>query len=174
MQNSSLKTEAHTIFFQTWIGTGNLINHFRTNILKLAPLTDAQARSMMEGVPHTYCWSPSLVARPDDWGTHIDVCGFFFSRAINYKPPQDLLDFLANGTRPLYIGLGSIVGHDQPRLFKIVRDALKATGRRAVVCPKLATVNDHLPDNMFRLGECPHEWLFQKGMYEFRSVKKPC
>ncbi len=140
--------------------------------LKLDPLNDNEALTMMRDVPHTYCWSPSLVAKPDDWGPHIDVCGYFFlSRAANYEPPQDLQDFLANGTRPLYIGFGSIVGHDRSSLFKIVRDALKETGRRAVVSNKLATADDDLPDNMFRLGECPHEWLFQQGMYDLSSVK---
>jgi UDP:flavonoid glycosyltransferase YjiC (YdhE family) len=156
------------------MGTCIVINHFRTNILKLAPLTDNQALSMMKNVPHTYCWSPSLVAKPGDWGPHIDVCGYFFlSSTVNYEPSQDLLDFLANGARPLYIGFGSIVGFDQTRLFKIVRDALKETGRRAVVSDKLATLKDKLPDNMFRLGDCPHEWLFKQGMYDLSSVKNP-
>ena len=34
-------------------------------------------------VPHVYCYSEALLAKPPDWGDHIDVCGFWlpgFSR----------------------------------------------------------------------------------------------
>ncbi len=174
MQDSSIESNDHTIFFQTWVGTCIVINHFRTNILQLAPLSDDQALSMMNDVPHTYCWSPSLAPKPQDWGDHIDVCGFFFLDQGNYEPSQDLKDFLANGSRPLYIGFGSVVGHDQHHLFKVVRKALKETGRRAVVCNKLAIEKDLSRDDrsfIFPIGNCPHDWLFQQGMYDLNSIK---
>jgi hypothetical protein len=166
-----LENKEHIHFFQTWVGISRVVNHFRQHTLKLEPLEDDQALSMMQNVPHTYCWSPSLVAKPDDWGSHIDVCGFFFlSRSSSYQPPQALHDFLANGSSPLYIGFGSIIGHNQPHIFKIVRDALKETGRRAVVCNKLATANDTVPEYMFPIDDCPHDWLFQQGVYDLSSV----
>jgi hypothetical protein len=153
------------------VGISRVVNHFRKQTLNLAPLEDDQALSMMQNVPHTYCWSPSLIAKPDDWGSHVDVCGFFFlSRSSSYDPPQALLKFLANGAPPLCIGFGLIKGHSQRHMFKIVRDALKETGRRAVVCNKLATANDTVPEYMFPLGNCPHDWLFQQGVYDLSSV----
>ena len=173
MQNRSLETKRRALLFQIWLGTFNVITHFRTNVLKLAPLTEDQALSMMNGVPHTYCWSPSLVPKPDDWSDHIDVCGFFFLPRVDYKPPPELREFLENGARPLYIGFGSVVGCDKHHLFKVVREALKATGRRAVVCNKLATVKDLSHDDrsfMFPLGDCPHEWLFEQGMHSIKNL----
>ena len=116
-----------------------------------------------EHVPHTYCWSPSLVPKPDDWPEHIDVSGFFFlDLATNYTPPEDLIQFLKSGDPPIYIGFGSIAGHDSRRILSIVIDALKQTQYRAVLSG-LASDTDHLPSNIFKIGNVPHDWLFQHG-----------
>ena len=61
-------------------------------------------------VPFSYCWSPSLVAKPSDWDEHIDVTGYFFlNEGVrgSYQPPQQLADFLAAGPAPVYIGESS-------------------------------------------------------------------
>ena len=60
-------------------------------------------------IPFTYCWSPTVVPKPPDWGAHIDVTGYLFLnesklRAEGYTPPQDLASFLAAGPPPVYIG----------------------------------------------------------------------
>lgn len=45
-----------------------------------------------------------------DWGPMVDVVGFcFLNLAQDYKPPQDLLDWLAAGSAPIYVGFGSLV-----------------------------------------------------------------
>ena len=119
---------------------------------------------MLSDVPHTYCWSPYLIPRPHDWSSHIDVCGFFFlPPTTGYQPPKQLLDFLSRDSKPLYIGLGSICGHNQPRLLRVILAALKNTGHRVVICRKLATPEVDLSEKIFRLGECPHDWLFRHG-----------
>ena len=60
-------------------------------------------------IPFMYCWSPTVVPKPQDWGAHIDVTGYLFLnesklRKEGYTPPQDLADFLAAGPPPVYIG----------------------------------------------------------------------
>ena len=52
-----------------WLGIGDLVNKFRRNVLDLPSLHMRQAISMMvdEKVPHTYCWSRSVVPKPSDW-----------------------------------------------------------------------------------------------------------
>lgn len=147
----------------------DLINEFRQNTLKLASLHTRQAvRAMrIEKVPYTYCWSPSLVAKPSDWPEHINVSGFFFlDLATNYKPSEDLLRFLAAGDPPIYIGFGSITGHDSRRILKIVLEALNTTGYRALLSG-LAKDDDVLPDTVLKIDNCPHDWLFQHGMIFF-------
>jgi UDP:flavonoid glycosyltransferase YjiC (YdhE family) len=120
---------------------------------------------MDEHVPHTYCWSPSLVPKPADWPAYIDVSGFFFlDLAKNYKPPDDLAQFLKSGDPPIYIGFGSITGHDSKRLLEVVLEALEITGYRALL---LGFDVDHysLPDNVLKIENCPHDWLFQHGKF---------
>ena len=143
----------------------DLINEFREDILHLPGIHTRQAINMMreERVPHTYCWSPSLVPKPWDWPDYLRVSGFFFlDLATDYTPPEDLLRFLQGGDPPIYIGFGSITGHDSRRLLKIVLEALQATGYRALLSG-LAKDTDVLPANVFKIGNCPHDWLFQHG-----------
>ncbi|CAF4960177.1 unnamed protein product, partial [Rotaria socialis] len=105
----------HLVEIFTWSSMHNIINEFRKNVLGLAPLHMRQAVRLMidERVPHTYCWSPSLVPKPADWPSHIDISGFFFlDLATNFTPPEDLVRFLESGDPPIYIGFGSITGHD--------------------------------------------------------------
>jgi UDP:flavonoid glycosyltransferase YjiC (YdhE family) len=160
----------------------DIVNNFRKKILDLKELHTRQAINALidERVPHTYCWSPSLVTKPNDWGTHIDVSGFFFLNlgTTFTDPPKDLLEFLGinqNGDRtdpqlppPIYIGFGSIAGHDSRRILEVVVDALDRTGYRALLSG-LATDTDNLPPSIFKVGNVPHDWLFQYGMYNFPS-----
>ena len=45
-----------------------------------------------------------------DWGPNVDVVGFcFLDLASNYQPPDSLVEWLAAGTKPIYIGFGSLV-----------------------------------------------------------------
>lgn len=158
----------------------DIINDFRKNTLGLLTLNTSQAICALvdERVPHTYCWSPSLVSKPDDWGPHIDVSGFFFlDLGTAYtNPPQDLLNFLGltddncitklKLPPPIYIGFGSIAGHDSRRILAVVIEALQITGYRAILSG-LASDTDQLPSNIFKIGNVPHDWLFQHGLYDF-------
>ncbi|CAF4201993.1 unnamed protein product [Rotaria sp. Silwood2] len=146
----------------TWSGLHSIINDFRKTI-GLSPLHTRQAVRLMldEHVPHTYCWSPSLVPKPADWPSHIDISGFFFlDLATNYKPPDNLVQFLESGDLPIYIGFGSITGHDSERILQAVLEALEATGYRALLSGFDIDV-DKLPDNVLKIGNCPHDWLFK-------------
>jgi len=153
-----------------------IINHFRRHILGLSPLHTHEAINLLvdQRVPHTYCWSTALAAKPADWGAHIDVSGFFFlNLSSNYtNPPEDLVRFLNidnQQDKPIYIGFGSITGHDCQRILHVVIDALKQTGYRAVLSG-FANESDSLPENIFKIGNVPHDWLFQYGRF-FEKTK---
>ncbi|CAF3001338.1 unnamed protein product [Rotaria socialis] len=147
----------------TWSGMRDIINEFRENTLQLSSLRTKEGFQglTIEKVPYTYCWSPSLVPKPADWLQHISVSGFFFlDLATNYQPPERLLQFLQAGDPPIYIGFGSITGHDSRRILNVVLEALATTGYRAVLLG-LAKDDDILPDNVLKIDSCPHDWLFQ-------------
>jgi len=109
--------------------------------------------------------SPALIPKPKDWGDHISISGFYFlSLASNYQPDADLADFLAAGPPPVYIGFGSIVVDDPNAMTKLIFEAVKKTGQRALVSKGWGGFGgDELgkPDGVFMLGNCPHDWLFQ-------------
>ncbi|KAF2853476.1 glycosyltransferase family 1 protein [Plenodomus tracheiphilus IPT5] len=151
----------------TWQGLGDVINRFRKDSLHLDPISTIGAPAMLARlkVPFTYCWSPALIPKPKDWSHHISVAGFYFlNLASNYTPEPDLAAFLAAGEPPVYIGFGSIVVDDPNAMTKLIFDAVKITGKRALVSKGWGGLGaDDLgkPDGVFMLGNCPHDWLFQ-------------
>jgi hypothetical protein len=86
------------------------------------------------------------------------------SLATNYQPDPALAEFLAAGPPPVYIGFGSIVVDDPNAMTKLIFDAVKKTGQRALVSKGWGGFGaDDMgkPDNVFMLGNVPHDWLFQ-------------
>lgn len=152
----------------TWQGLGDVINRFRERSLGLEPVSVMWAPGMTSRlrIPWTYCWSPALIPKPADWGHYIDISGFFFlNLASDYTPLPALTDFLAAGPPPVYIGFGSIVVDDPNAMTKMIFEAVKKTGQRALVSKGwggLGADELDIPDGIFMLGNCPHDWLFKR------------
>ncbi|KAL4914590.1 hypothetical protein BDW62DRAFT_204479 [Aspergillus aurantiobrunneus] len=149
-----------------WEGLGDLINRFRKRELGLDPLDAIRAPSIAHRlkVPYTYLWSPALLEKPLDWGANIDVVGFStLPSAKDYKPPEDLQNFLATGPPPVYIGFGSIVVDDPSALTQIIFDAVRQTGQRAVVSKGWGKIGANEADSpsIMLIDKVPHDWLFQ-------------
>ncbi|RKO89836.1 glycosyltransferase family 1 protein, partial [Blyttiomyces helicus] len=149
----------------TWEGLGDVINKFRKKTLGLKPLSTYDGAYALRHlkVPHTYTWSPGLIPKPQDWKNHIEVCGFFFlDLASQYTPPDDLVAFLAAGPPPVYIGFGSIVVDDPDAMTKMIFDGVKEAGVRAIVSKGWGGLGGGaVPDTIYLIGNCPHDWLFQ-------------
>jgi UDP:flavonoid glycosyltransferase YjiC (YdhE family) len=140
-----------------------VINDWRSSIdLEPIPVTEGPCLADVLKVPFTYCWSPALVPKPLDWPTHIDVCGFFFRSPPDYTPPLDLDQFLRSGPPPVYIGFGSIVIEDPAAMTATLLSAVEALGVRAIISRGWSNLGtEKHSDNVFFLGDCPHEWLFR-------------
>ncbi|KAL7620787.1 hypothetical protein AAE478_009785 [Parahypoxylon ruwenzoriense] len=151
----------------TWQGLGDVINRFRTKVLDLEPLSLIWAPAVLTRlrIPYTYCWSPALIPKPNDWGQHIDIAGFYFlNLASSYTPDPELASFLGAGPSPVYIGFGSIVVDDPNGLTRMIFDAVAGTGVRALVSKGwggLGADSVGIPDGVFMLGNVPHDWLFR-------------
>lgn len=151
----------------TWQGLGDIINRFRQKSLNLEPISLMWAPGMIARlrIPQTYCWSPALIPKPKDWGNHISISGFYFlSLASNYTPDPDLKAFLDAGEPPVYIGFGSIVLEDPDGMTKLIFDAVRKTGQRALVSKGWGGFGADqigIPDSVFMLGNVPHDWLFK-------------
>ncbi|CAI7581566.1 unnamed protein product [Penicillium bialowiezense] len=148
----------------TWQGLGGVINDWRRSIdLEQISATEGPRLAETLKVPFTYCWSPTLMPKPADWPGHLDVCGFFFRSPPDFNPPADLDAFLKNGPPPVYIGFGSIVIEDPPAMTATLVNAVKAWGGRAIISRGWSNLGEaESSDQIFYLGDCPHEWLFQK------------
>ncbi|KAK1142203.1 hypothetical protein N8T08_008129 [Aspergillus melleus] len=145
----------------TWQGLGDVINQWRKD-LDLEEVATFEGPHLAEilKVPFTYCWSPALVPKPLDWPSYIDVCGFFFRDKPKYDPPADLQAFLASGPPPVYIGFGSIVLEDPERVTTTIINAVNGVGARAIVSKGWSNLGGTHHDNIYYIGDCPHEWLF--------------
>jgi len=111
------------------------------------------------------CRSPAVIPKPKDWGPHISVAGFFFlPSADSYTPAAGLAAFLEAGPPPVYIGFGSIVVDDPDAMTKLIFEAVKMTGQRALVSKGwggLGADSLGIPEGVFMLGNVPHDWLFK-------------
>ncbi|OQD75746.1 hypothetical protein PENDEC_c006G05145 [Penicillium decumbens] len=146
----------------TWQGLGDVINRFRASIdLATVPGTEGPSLAEALEIPFTYCWSPALVPKPRDWPSHIDVCGFFFGERSSYTPPAELAEFLQAGPPPVYIGFGSIVVDNPQKLIETVLAAVSRAGVRAIVSKGWSELVGTSDENIFYIGDCPHDWLFQ-------------
>ncbi|KAJ3336233.1 hypothetical protein HDU93_003398 [Gonapodya sp. JEL0774] len=154
----------------TWEGLGDVINEFRREELDLPGLPVPVAPWLLKNlkVPHSYMWSPNLIPKPSDWGDHIDVVGFFFlpgSGENNYTPPADLTAFLSHKDKPIvYIGFGSIVVDDPNKLTRMIFEAVEKAGVRAILSKGWGGLGGSeltVPENVYMLGACPHDWLFK-------------
>ena len=152
----------------TWQGLGNLVNKFREGTLGLEPVSTMWVPGMISRlrVPHTYCWSRTLIRKPNHWPSQIKISGFYFlSLAFSYSPPPELERFLNAGPPPVYIGFGSIVVDDPNALTQKILDAVSYVGCRALVSKGwggVGTSELDIPDNVMLLGNCPHDWLFPR------------
>ncbi|KAI9047518.1 hypothetical protein LZ554_008234 [Drepanopeziza brunnea f. sp. 'monogermtubi'] len=151
----------------TWQGLGDVINRFRERALGLDPISLIWAPGMLSRlrVPYTYCWSPALIPKPKDWAQHIAISGFYFlSLASSFTPEPELVAYLAAGPPPVYIGFGSIVVDDPDAMTKLIFDAVKKAGIRALVSKGWGGLGADalgIPEGVFMLGNVPHDWLFQ-------------
>ncbi|KAF5681233.1 UDP-glucose,sterol transferase [Fusarium heterosporum] len=138
--------------YMTWQGSIDL---------EEVAMFDAPMLAQTLKIPFTYCWSPALVPKPVDWPSHIDVCGFFFRDPPQYSPPPDLERFLKAGPPAIYIGFGSIVLDDPEKIISIILEAVHGTGVRAIISKGWSELGGMEHENIFWIGDCPHEWLFQ-------------
>jgi sterol 3beta-glucosyltransferase len=108
-----------------------------------------------------YGISRHLVARPSDWPDTHQICGAWTFAAADWAPPPDLLEFLAAGEPPIYVGFGAPSSFVREKGRGAIVSAI--AGRRAVFYPGWSRVDaSMLPSNFFVAGHTEHSWLFPR------------
>lgn len=142
------------------------LNEFRRSQLHLPPMPFGTIYRRLDRLPTPalYGYSPSVVPQPANWNDRIQVTGYWFlDKASDWQPSQALLDFLAAGSPPVYVGFGSMSGEDPAQFTQIILDALKQTGQRGILLTGWGGIaQTELPDHVFFLHSIPHDWLFPK------------
>ncbi len=137
-------------------------NAFRQD-LGLAPMLFRDyATAYNQDVPILYGVSKHIITDPDDWHNNSHITGYWFYDApSDWQPSQDLLDFLANGEKPIYIGFGSMPDKNPQATVQMMLDALAQTGKRGIIHTGWAGLQaEQLPDDIFLLNRAPFDWLF--------------
>ena len=118
-------------------------------------------QAVLAATPALTVVSPHVVARPADWAEHQHVTGYLFDNDPTWTPPADLSAFLAAGEPPVYIGFGSMPDSKPQTTTRLLIDAVRQAGKRAVILTGWAGMGAaHLPKSIHLLRYAPHSWLF--------------
>lgn len=157
---------SHDLFRQImWQGSRRGDGLARKEVLDLptAPFWGAYNSKHFQGYPILYGISPSVISKPFDWrNTHIT--GYWFlDEAPDWTPPAALLDFLQNGSPPVYIGFGSMRSRNPEETADIVLQAIALTGQRAILQSGWGGLSkSDLPNTVLMVDSIPHSWLFPR------------
>ncbi|MEM5585727.1 glycosyltransferase [Roseibium sp. AS2] len=113
-------------------------------------------------------FSRALVPIPADWPAETWQCGYWLTEPdADYRPPQELATFLEAGPAPVFLGFGSMPSRDPEKLTATVLEALRTTGRRAILSTGWGGLSSRdLPENLagrvLLVEKAPHSWLFPR------------
>ena len=143
------------------LSTRGVLRRWRVEALGLPP---AYNELQQHGAPvlRLYAYSPAVLPTPADWDVTSVATGYWFlPPEPTWQPAAELVDFLAGGQPPVYVGFGSMPSEDAPAKTKLVLQALAMSGQRGVVATGWGGLsNVHAPDTVFLLESAPHGWLF--------------
>jgi UDP:flavonoid glycosyltransferase YjiC (YdhE family) len=79
-------------------------------------------------------YSPHVLPGPANTTPHICITGYWLlKRGEIWQPLADLLAFLDEGPKPIYIGFGSMTSRRPQELAEIIQRALEICQERAIV-----------------------------------------
>jgi UDP:flavonoid glycosyltransferase YjiC (YdhE family) len=132
--------------------------------LELPPASPSEMRRRreQENWPILHGFSATLVPRPSDWRSGLEVVGNWWPHHDeSERLPTDLEDFLCAGPRPVLIGFGSMASGDGERLSEIAVRALRHAGLRGILQAGSAGLAAD-GDDVLTIGDVPHALLFPR------------
>jgi sterol 3beta-glucosyltransferase len=148
---------------------GGMINDFRRGVGlgRIRRLADPLRNRDGSPVHILYPYSRHVVPIPDDYPPSAHVTGYWFldREEDGWDPPAQLVDFLAAGKPPVYVGFGSMgfgKGADERR--DAILAALRVHGLRGIVATGWGGIapGGAGTDDVLVLEGVPHQWLFPR------------
>jgi sterol 3beta-glucosyltransferase len=142
------------------------LNRARQEVLRLPKLSRLAfwQREHRAQELNLYGYSEQIAPRPAGWPAWRQITGYWsLPSPAGYQPPPPLVQFLAKGTPPVYLGFGSLLaGREPEQLTAMVVATLQQLGLRGLIYE--GAWGDFgagpLPDTVLRIGSVPHQWLF--------------
>lgn len=107
--------------------------------------------------------SPLITPHAPDYPPHVQTAGYWFLDEPAWTPPEALTKFLEAGSKPLYLGFGSMSNRNPQKTLQTMVNALKQSGQRGVIASGWANLSGvALPDTVYMLDSAPHSWLFPR------------
>ena len=151
----------------SWWGTRQYINEWReANQLSARRFRPQIQDGSGKRMPAVFGYSPAVIARPNDWDDHTMVSGYWFLDDERVEDAEtELSAFIAAGEKPVYIGFGSIAGREAKEKARIVVEAVKRAGVRAILAVGwggLDVAGLELPKTIKVVESVNHAWLFPR------------
>jgi UDP:flavonoid glycosyltransferase YjiC (YdhE family) len=149
-----------------WQPTRSRVNRWLSQDLEMEPLPFKGPFSEIyhSDTPLIFGISQHVYPRPRDWPKHHYLTGYWFLEPVSkWKPPAELVDFLDDGTPPVYVGFGSMPHKRADDTVEIVLEALKLSEHRGLLLKGWGGLSaSDLPREVFMLDSAPHDWLFPR------------
>ncbi|MHB0935452.1 MAG: glycosyltransferase [Armatimonadota bacterium] len=128
------------------------------------PLREIARQAKLAQTPILYGYSPSVISPPPDWPPHLHVTGYWFlDGPVDWQPSAALLDFLAAGPPPVYVGFGSMRNRDPEATTRLVVEALRTAKQRGILLTGWGGLRPgDLGDDMLPIDSTSHEWLLPR------------
>jgi sterol 3beta-glucosyltransferase len=149
----------------TWTFTKKMVNRWRKNVLGLTPAVRSPMSAMREAhVPTLYGISPAVLPKPPEWGSEAHLTGYWFLSDLgDWQPTPELARFVEGGSPPVYVGFGSMASRDPQETARIVLEAIKMAGVRAVIASGWGGLSAaNAPENVLVIDSAPHDWLLPR------------
>lgn len=151
-----------------WFLFRTAINHWRRNQLDLPRIpfsVNYPSHLRKKQKPVILGISPSVLPKPPDWSSHIDITGYWFlDRQNDWHPPGSLVEFLEAGSPPVCVTFGSTVVDNPEQILSLVLHALARTKQRGLLVTAWSglMVQADLSVDVFQIESAPYDWLFPR------------
>jgi len=129
---------------------------------KIGSIMNLQAGYSPDGsAMRLHAYSPLIAPLGSDMPNTDRQVGYAFSEHTSFTPPSALVEFLAEGEKPIYVGFGSMPGINHETVNRALVGALEQTGLRAVIATGWGGLGElSSTAKWYVLDAVPHTWLF--------------